>query len=58
LMAMIPQWFRSVMDPKVVDWAGGDLNKIQIDDSMRETYLKKFGTSSAGHSSSTSAVAS
>jgi alkane 1-monooxygenase len=42
LMAMIPQWFRSGMDPKVVNWANGDLSKIQIEDSMRAEYIKKF----------------
>tara|TARA_R110002126_G_C10488881_1_gene503076 strand:- start:5765 stop:6970 length:1206 start_codon:yes stop_codon:yes gene_type:complete len=43
-MAMVPGWFRAVMDPKVVDWAKGDLSKIQIDEGKRDYYEGKFGT--------------
>jgi alkane 1-monooxygenase len=34
LAAVPPLWFR-VMDPKVLDWAGGDLSKINLDPRLR-----------------------
>lgn len=43
-MAMVPGWFRAVMDPKVVNWAHGDLSKVQIDDGKQEHYEQKFGS--------------
>ncbi len=42
-MAMIPPLFRSVMDRRVVQWAGGDLAKIQIDAARRKQIVRKFG---------------
>jgi alkane 1-monooxygenase len=50
LMAMVPRWFRSVMDPLVVQWAQGDLNKIQILEGCEDEYLKQFGTVDSGSS--------
>lgn len=44
-MAMIPPLFRSVMDRRVVEWAGGDLAKIQIDPARRKQIIRKFGAS-------------
>jgi alkane 1-monooxygenase len=44
-MAMIPPVFRSVMDRRVVEWAGGDLGKIQIDRARRKQIIRKFGAS-------------
>jgi alkane 1-monooxygenase len=44
-MAMIPPVFRSVMDRRVVEWAGGDLAKIQIDPARRKQIIRKFGAS-------------
>lgn len=43
-VAMIPGWFRSAMDSRVVDWAHGDLSKIQIEDGKRAFYERKFGS--------------
>ena len=43
-MAMVPGWFRAVMDPKVVNWSHGDLSKVQIDDGKQEHYEQKFGS--------------
>ncbi len=34
LAAVPPLWFR-VMDPKVLDWAGGDFSKINLDPRLR-----------------------
>ncbi len=42
-IAMIPPLFRSVMDRRVVEWADGDLGKIQIDGASRRRILRKFG---------------
>ena len=42
--ALIPSWFRSIMDHRVLDWAKGDLNKIQIEPGMRDYYDRKFGS--------------
>jgi len=42
--ALVPSWFRSIMDHRVLDWAKGDLNKIQIEPGMREYYDRKFGS--------------
>jgi len=43
LAAMFPSWFRSIMDHRVLDWAKGDLDKIQIQPGKREFYVRKFG---------------
>ena len=43
LAAMFPSWFRSIMDHRVLDWAKGDLDKIQIQPGKREFYERKFG---------------
>lgn len=32
------------MDSRVVDWAHGDLSKIQIEDGKHALYERKFGT--------------
>lgn len=42
LAAIPPLWFR-VMDPKVLDWAGGDLSKTNICPRNRERILRKYG---------------
>jgi len=44
LMLMFPKWYQSVMDPKVIAWAGGDLDKIHIEPGMRDYYERKYGT--------------
>jgi alkane 1-monooxygenase len=45
LLLMVPKWYRSVMDPKVVAWADGDLDKIHMEPDMRDYYERKFGKS-------------
>lgn len=47
-MLMFPKWYRSVMDPKVVAWAGGDLSKVQIEPDMRDYYERKYGKPDIG----------
>ena len=42
-MSLFPGWFRSVMDKRVVEWADGDLDKIQIHEGCREQYEQQFG---------------
>nr|BAC98365.1 alkane hydroxylase [Alcanivorax borkumensis] len=42
-VAFFPSWFRSLMDDRVMEWAHGDINKIQIQPGMREFYEQKFG---------------
>lgn len=42
-MALIPPIFRRVMDPRVVQWAEGDLAKIQIDAAHRDPIVRKYG---------------
>ncbi len=41
-LALIPPAWRFVMDSKVVDWANGDMNKVNIDPSKRDAIFKKF----------------
>jgi alkane 1-monooxygenase len=48
LVAMFPSWFRSIMDHRVVEWAKGDLDKIQIQPGKREVYERKFGVARPG----------
>jgi len=45
--ALIPAWFRSMMDHRVLEWAKGDINKIQIQPGKREFYERKFGVVSS-----------
>src|SRR5690606_29465563 len=42
LAAIPPLWFK-VMDPKLLEWAGGDIGKINIDPSRRERLYEKYG---------------
>lgn len=46
LAALFPSWFRSIMDDKVLSWANGDLDKIQIEPGKRKFYESKYGVSS------------
>lgn len=44
-MAAIPSiWFK-VMDPKVMDWADGDITKVNIDPKNKDRLYKKYGAS-------------
>lgn len=42
-LAAIPYLWFKVMDPKVVAWAGGDLDKINMDPAARARLTKKYG---------------
>ena len=44
LAAIPPLWYR-VMDPKLMEWAGGDLSKINVDPKHRERLYAKYGKS-------------
>ena len=37
-----PLWFK-VMDPKVMEWAGGDITKVNIDPKAKDRLYKKYG---------------
>lgn len=43
-MALIPPLFRKVMDPRVIEWANGDIAKIQIDAAHKNAIVRKYGT--------------
>ncbi|MEO0397905.1 MAG: alkane 1-monooxygenase [Pseudomonadota bacterium] len=42
MAAVPPVWFR-VMDPKVIDWAGGDLEKVNVAPHARERLARTYG---------------
>lgn len=44
VLAYIPPLWRKVMDPKVADWAGGDLTKVNIYEPRREELMEKYHT--------------
>ncbi len=41
-LALIPSAWRYVMDERVVDWANGDMNKVNIDPAKRDEIFSKF----------------
>ena len=41
-MAMIPPLWFKVMDPRVMDWAGGDISKVNLDPKRAETLTRKW----------------
>jgi len=42
-LAMIPATWFKVMDTKLVEWCGGDLNKLNIDPRKRAALFAKYG---------------
>lgn len=42
LLAAVPPLWRSVMDPKVMDWAGGDLANVNVDPAARAALEAKY----------------
>jgi alkane 1-monooxygenase len=42
LMAAFPFWWYKVMDPKVMDWAGGDITKVNIDPKRKKKLYRKY----------------
>lgn len=43
-LALLPSAWRAVMDHRVVKWADGDMNKVNIDPSKKNEIFKKFHT--------------
>lgn len=41
-LALLPPAWRYVMDSRVVDWAGGDMKKVNIDPAKRDSIFKRF----------------
>lgn len=41
-MALVPAAWRMIMDHRVVKWADGDMNKVNIDPAQREEIFSKF----------------
>lgn len=42
-LAMIPATWFKVMDPKLLEWCGGDMNKLNIDPKRRAALFAKYG---------------
>ncbi len=43
LMAAFPPWWYSVMDKKVMEWADGDITKVNIDPKRKQKLYRKYG---------------
>jgi alkane 1-monooxygenase len=43
LAAIPPLWFK-VMNPKLMEWAGGDITKVNVDPDKKEALYAKYGT--------------
>lgn len=41
-MAMIPPIWYKVMDPKLMEWAGGDIRKVNIDPKKKDQLFQKY----------------
>lgn len=41
-LAMIPPAWRTIMDKRVVAWAGGDMNKVNIDPAQRDALFAQY----------------
>jgi alkane 1-monooxygenase len=41
-MALIPSAWRRIMDHRVVEWAGGDMNKVNMDPAKREALFAQY----------------
>jgi alkane 1-monooxygenase len=42
-LAMFPPLWFKVMDPKVMEWAGGDITKVNVDPSRKARLYAKYG---------------
>jgi alkane 1-monooxygenase len=42
-LAMVPRLWFKVMDPKLMEWAGGDITKVNVDPAKRAQLYKKYG---------------
>ncbi|HHI89128.1 MAG TPA: alkane 1-monooxygenase [Hellea balneolensis] len=43
LMAAFPFWWYKVMDKKVMEWAGGDITKVNVDPKKKDKLYRKYG---------------
>ena len=41
-ISMFPSAWFSVMDPKVIEWAEGDMNKVNVDPDKRDEIFKRY----------------
>ena len=41
-ISMFPSVWFSVMNPKVIEWAEGDMNKVNIDPDVRDEMFKRY----------------
>ncbi|MFV1873120.1 MAG: alkane 1-monooxygenase [Oleiphilus sp.] len=48
-LALVPPAWRYVMDSRVVDWADGDMTKVNLDPSKRDELFQKFHRPSEPH---------
>ena len=53
VLAMIPPAWFAIMDPKVVDWAAGNLEKVNVDPEMKEALFKRHHRAPASEQSKT-----
>jgi alkane 1-monooxygenase len=53
-LAAIPRLWFEVMDPKLIEWAGGDLGKINIDPARRAEIHAKYGDGPASPATASS----
>ena len=42
-LAVIPAVWYKIMDPKVMEWAGGDLSKVNVDPKSKARLMRKYG---------------
>jgi alkane 1-monooxygenase len=55
-LAMIPAlWFKA-MDPRLLDWAGGDISKINVDPARRDELYARYGAASQPAAASTGSI--
>lgn len=47
-LSMIPAAWRTIMDPRVVAWAEGDMNKVNIDPAQREQLFAQYHRPAVG----------
>jgi len=42
VLSMIPPAWRAVMDHRVVEWAGGDMSKVNVDPDLSEEIYNRY----------------
>ncbi|ARU57749.1 alkane 1-monooxygenase [Oleiphilus messinensis] len=56
-LSLIPNAWRRIMDPKVIDWAGGDMNKVNVDPAHKDALFAKYHQADAATETVTVAAA-